>query len=134
VGWSVVKWNEGLRDMVSVIIRSYTEHIKFYWFLRITLVLLCFIVNMVCFVCFCLILYIMYSHCYVYVFLLFCLCILIIMCVPFWVLCFIVLFCVLFVCKCVMYYCHRMSTQLQLSNIYIYLHIYMYISYHIQQI
>jgi hypothetical protein len=38
---------------------------------------------------------------------------LIVMCVPFSV------FCVLFVCKCVQYYCHRLSTQLQL-NIYIY--------------
>ena len=32
----------------------------------------------------------------------------------------IVLFCVLFVCKCVLYYWHRVSTQLQLTNIYIY--------------
>jgi hypothetical protein len=25
-------------------------------------------------------------------------------------------FCVLFVCQCVLYYCHRLSTQLQLNN------------------
>jgi hypothetical protein len=48
-----------------------------------------------------------------------CLCILIVMHVLFCVFCFNVLFCVLFVCTCVLYYCHWVSTQLQLTK-YIY--------------
>jgi hypothetical protein len=37
---------------------------------------------------------------------------------PFRVICLIVSFCVLFMCKCVLYYCHRVSIQLQLTDIY----------------
>ena len=44
--------------------------------------------------------------------------ILIVMHVPFLAFCFIELFGVLSVCKCVLYYCHRVSTKLQLTNIY----------------
>jgi hypothetical protein len=43
--------------------------------------------------------------------------------VLFWVFCFIVLFYILFVCKCVLYYCQRVSTQLQLTNISSYHHV-----------
>jgi len=38
----------------------------------------------------------------------------------------IMLFCVLFVCKCVMYYCHRVATELQLKNISFIIHIVIY--------
>ena len=34
----------------------------------------------------------------------------------------IALFCVLFVCNCVLYYCHRVSTQFQITNMSIYQH------------
>ena len=40
--------------------------------------------------------------------------------------CLFVSFYVLFLCKCILYFCHRVTTQLQLTNIsYIYIYIYM---------
>jgi hypothetical protein len=38
------------------------------------------------------------------------------------------MFCVLYMCKCVLYYCHRVSTKVQLTNVsyhIIYIYIYM---------
>ena len=62
-----------------------------------------------------------------YVFLLLYLCVLIVLdmlCSAYSV--FIVPFCVLFVCKCVLYSSHRVSTQLQLTNISISIHMKMH--------
>jgi len=63
-----VRWSECLRNKVSIIIRRYTDHFKFYCFFSILEVLLCIILYMAVYsVCVYLILYIMYSYCYVYV-------------------------------------------------------------------
>ena len=47
------------------------------------------------------------------------------------VLLLLVLFYVLFVCKCVLYYCHRVLTQLQLTNISYHIISYLILSYYI---
>jgi hypothetical protein len=78
----------------------------------------CLIVQIMCSYC-----YVIYSNCYVMYFYYYdmysyvSLSILIVISLSFCVFCFIVLFCVLFVCKCVLYYCHRVSTQLHLTSI-----------------
>jgi hypothetical protein len=73
----------------------------------------------------------MYFYCYVYVLLCLGLGIFIVMYVLFCVFCFTVLFCVLFVRKFVLYYCHRVSTQLQLKKYISYdfkLHVLLHVS------
>ena len=104
VQWSGLKCSEVLRNRVSIIIRRYTHHMKFYCFFYILSVLLCFIVYMVVF---CMLLF---NFVY-YVFLLLC------MFRSRYCVSSCCLFYVLFVCKCVLYYCHRVSTRLQLMNI-----------------
>jgi hypothetical protein len=89
-GWSLVQRNPiqcGVSDF---------DNVCFVIYGCMFCMLLFNFVNCVVLLLFILILMFMYSYCY--------LCSVLIM-----------LFCVLFVCKCVLYYCHRVATQLQLN-------------------
>jgi hypothetical protein len=110
---SWVRCSEGLSNRVSNIIRRHIDHMKFAAYMAFSFIsffhilLVTFFYNFI-YGMFCMLLF----NCANYVFLLLCLCILV-MYVIFCVFCFVVLYCVLSVCECVMYYCHRVSTQLQ---------------------
>jgi hypothetical protein len=108
-----MKCSEGLSKRVSNIIRRYVDHMKFAaGFFVYHILLYSFGYILYHFICN---LNVRYFYCHVmYYFVSFS--ILIVMYVPFCVFCLIVLFCVLFVCRCALYYCHRVSTQLQLTN------------------
>ena len=120
-----MKWSEGLSNRVSTIIRRYTDqHEVCYLYGCFFYHILSFSFGSIsCHCIYCCVFCVLLFNFVHYVSLLLCLCIRIVMYVPFWVFCFIVLICVLFVCKCVLYCCHRVSTQLQLTNIYIYIYI-----------
>ena len=110
-----MRGSEGLRNRVS---RRCTDHMNFaavsfiiffrFHFLSLCVYIYIWLYVLCDFVNYVFLLFMYYS--YFYVFLLLCM-----YCSVYSV--FIVLFCVLFVCKCVLYYCHRLSTQLQLTDI-----------------
>ena len=108
---------------MSTITRRYIDHIKFAAYMSLSFITFFLILLVPFFLSLYIWLYALYASVY---FCKLCNFIVMFMYVLFCVFCFIVLFCVLFVCKCVLYYCHRVSTQLQLANIS-----YHIVSYHI---
>ena len=117
---SIVGWSEGLSNRVSIIIRRCIDHMKFVAQMAVSFITFFHILLVLRILYHCIygcMFHMLLFNFVIYIFLLLCSSILIVMHAPFWVFCFIVLFWVLFVCECVLYYCHRVSTQLQLTNI-----------------
>jgi hypothetical protein len=102
-----VKCSGGPSNRVSKVVRRYMSYEV--CCLMVLLVYHIFFYSFGFIFMFCMLLF----NCVNYIFLLLCICTL----VTHVVFCSIVLFFVLFVCKCVIYYCHRVSTQLPLTNI-----------------
>jgi hypothetical protein len=116
-----VKRSEYLSNRVSNIIRRYIDYMKFAAYMAVSFItffhillipffmfcmLLFYFLDYVFLLCLCIITIIVmliYSYCYVCSFL----------CIPFSLCCSV--YC--FVCKFVLNYCHRVSNQLQLTNI-----------------
>ena len=108
-----MEWSEGLSNSVSILISVcvcvYIYHTKFAAYMAVSFItFFSYSSGSILYHC-------IYGCMFLYASVYFCiLCILIVMYVPFWVFRFIVLFCVLCVCKCVLDYCHQVSTQMQL--------------------
>ena len=116
-----MKWSEGNR--VSTFIIRYIDHMNFAVYMALSFIAFFHILVVPFFITvYVVVMFCMLSFNFVnYVILLLCLCILIVTYVLFFVFRFTVLLCVLLVCKYVLYYSHRVSTQLQLTNISYYL-------------
>ena len=111
-----MKCSESLNNRVSNIIRRYIDHERFAGYMAFSFItffrfLVEFFLSCIFGRMFCMIQFNLVN----YVFLFLCM-----FCSVYSL--FIVLVCVLFVCKCVLHYCHRMSTQLQLTNVYHIIH------------
>jgi hypothetical protein len=108
VSASVVKWSEVVKKRVSNIIKIYTDNLKFaaYFLFLLTYGFMLFSDT------FCVVYMVVSIYLYKYN-----VCILIGTYLMSLVFFFIVLFCLLPVCKCVLYTCNLVSSQLQLTNI-----------------
>jgi hypothetical protein len=125
-----VKCSEGLSNRVSDIIRKYIDHMKFAAYMPFSFItffhvlLVPFFYDCIYGFMFCMVLFNFVSYVFSFVNS----CIRITMYVLCSIFCFIVFFYVLFECKCVLYYCHLLSTQLQLTNIPNYQYQYIFIA------